>query len=54
MSRYHNAGNVLALVVAVALATSLLSAPQTAQAGRKSDEARALERIARALEGRCK
>lgn len=42
----------LFFVITVPLAWALM--PSTAQADRKSDEARALERIARVLEERCK
>ena len=42
----------LFLVITVPLIWALL--PQNAEAYRKGDEARALERIAKALEGRCR
>lgn len=53
MSRYGFA-NALAAFVAGALMAALLGAAQPATASGKSDEARALERIARVLEERCK
>jgi hypothetical protein len=54
VSRSHGAANVVAAFVAGCIAAALLGAPSPATAARKSDEARALERIARVLEGKCK
>jgi len=45
---------VLAALLAGALLAHVLGASRPAQAGAKSDEARALERIARVLEKKCK
>lgn len=54
MSRYNGPATLLAALLAGALLSTVLGASRPAQADRKSDEARALERIARVLEERCK
>ena len=54
VSRYHGAASALAAFVAGCVFAALVGASQPATAAGKSDEARALERIARTLEGKCK
>jgi len=50
----HGAANTLAAFLAGVVAAALIGVSQPATAAHKSDEARALERIAKAVESRCR
>ena len=54
MSRYNAPATIVSFFVGAMIAFTLCIASPTAHADRKSDEARALEKIARVLEGKCK